>query len=106
MSQEFKDEMEKLATIFSSGREEQAVSQVESELETIFGNSGKQVLVKEFYSRYDVTVKDAIRRPSAFQIALYYLLGELGSSLVMERINKRLLAVAALPLPKARGAVG
>ncbi len=93
MSQEFRDEMEKLAPIFASNTEAQAISKVETELETIFGISGKQVVMKEFSSRYDVSINDAVRRPSAFQIALYYLLGELGSSLVMERINKRLLAV-------------
>ncbi len=93
MSQEFRDEMEKLAPYFASNTEAQAISKVETELETIFGVSGKQVVMKEFSSRYDVSINDAIRRPSAFQIALYYLLGELGSSLVMERINKRLLAV-------------
>ena len=98
--------MLKLAAILPSSREEQAVSQVEMELETIFGNSGKQVLLKEFSSRYEVTIRDAIRRPGAFQIALYYLLGELGSGVVMGRINKRILASAASPLPKATGAVG
>ncbi len=98
MSQEFRDEMEKLAPYFASNAEAQAISRVETELETIFGNSGKQVLVKEFSSRYDVSIKDAIRRPSAFQIALYYLLGDLGSSLAMERINKQLLtATPAAP---------
>lgn len=85
--------MEKLAPYFASNTEAQAISQVERELETIFGNSGKQVVVKEFCSRYDVSIADAIRRPSAFQIALYHLLGEMGSSLVMERINKRLVTV-------------
>ncbi len=95
MSQAFRDEMEKLATMFVSTQEEEAVIQVESELEIIFGNSGKEVVKKEFASRYYVSFKDAIRRPSEFQIALYYLLGELGSSLVMERINNRLLSLGA-----------
>jgi hypothetical protein len=94
LSIEFRDEMEKLSRIFVSNGEDEAVTQVESELEAIFGDSGKQVLVKEFSSRYLVSVKDAIRRPSEFQIALYYLLGELGSTLVMDRINKRLLTIA------------
>ena len=106
MSQEFRDEMMKLSAILPSSREEQAVSQVETVLETIFGNSGKQVLLKEFASRHGVTIRDAIRRPSAFQIALYHLLGELGSGLVMERINARLVAVASSSLPKELAAVG
>ncbi|MDA4123898.1 MAG: hypothetical protein OK438_00415 [Thaumarchaeota archaeon] len=62
---------------------------VEAELETIFGSSGKQVLLKEFSSRYSVTVKDVVRRPNEFRIALSFLSGELGSNFVMGRINKR-----------------
>ena len=106
MSQEFRDEMLKSSALHPSSREEQAVSLVERELETIFGNSGKQVLLKEFSSRYEVTLRDAIRRPSAFQIALFQLVGELGSALVMGRVNSRILAVASSPLPKVSGMLG
>ena len=81
------------------GNEASALAQVERELETIFGNSGKQVVLG-FIRRYDVSITDAIRRPDAFRMAIYDLLGELGSSLVMSRIRKRISEIAKVPGPK------
>ncbi len=89
MSLEFREEMEKLASNHGMGAGREAVIDVESELEVIFGDSGKQVLLVELSKRYDVVPSDAIRRPGAFHTALYYLLGELGSKFVMDRINMR-----------------
>jgi len=68
---------------------QEAVLQVDAELEVIFGHSGKQVLVKEFEGRYGVSLRDAVERPDDFKAALFCLLGELGSTLVMGRISKR-----------------
>lgn len=89
MSLEFREEMEKLASVLGTGAGRNAVAEVESELEVIFGDSGKQALPTEISKRYDVASSDAIRRPGAFHTALYYLLGELGSKFVMDRINSR-----------------
>jgi hypothetical protein len=89
MSLEFREEMEKLTSALGTGVGQDAVAEVESELEVIFGGPGKQVLLAEFSKRYNVTPSDAIRRPGAFHTALYYLLGELGSKFVMDRINMR-----------------
>lgn len=66
-----------------------SLSKVETELEVIFGGSGKQVLMKEVTERWGLSVSDALTRPAAFQSALFYLLGDLGSHMVMGRINKR-----------------
>ncbi len=74
-----------------------ATFQVETELGVIFGDSGRQVVLKEVGERYGVSLEDAITRPSAFREALFYLLGDLGTSLVMGRINKRVLGVATPP---------
>ena len=89
MSLEFREETERLTSSMGTSAGRDAVAEVESELEVIFGGSGKQVLLVEFSKRYDVTPSDAIRRPRAFHLALYYLLGELGSNFVMGRINLR-----------------
>jgi hypothetical protein len=89
MSPESKEEMEKLALVLGTGVSRQAVAEVESELEVIFGDSGKQALLVELSKRYSVVPGDAIRCPSAFHRALYYLLGELGSKFVMDRIDMR-----------------
>ena len=90
--------MEKLASALGTRSGRDAVSEVESELEVIFGDSGKQALLAEVSKRYKVTPSDAIRRPGAFHTALYYLLGELGSKFVMDRINMRVHeAVPASP---------
>ena len=89
MSTEFREEMEKLTSALGLGSNRNAVAEVDSELEVIFGDSGKQVLLLELSKRYDVTPSDAIRRPGAFHTALYYLLGELGSKFVMDRIDMR-----------------
>jgi hypothetical protein len=95
MSLEFGEEMEKLASALGTGAGRDAVAEVEVELETIFGEAGKQVVLAELSKRYDVTPSDAIRRPGVFRTALYYLIGELGSKFVMDRINIRLRG----PLP-------
>ena len=79
-----------MSTIVESDLHRKGISEVESELTDIFGSSGKQVVLLEFFNRYKVTVDDAIRRPKAFHTALYYLLGELGSDFVMGRIDGRL----------------
>lgn len=89
MSIEFREEMENLSKVLGTGKKMNTTAEVESELESIFGYSGRQVLLLESSDRYQVTAGDAIRRPGAFHTALYYLLGELGSSFVMERINNR-----------------
>ena len=89
LSLEFREEMEKLASTLGTSANRDAVATVESELEAIFGGAGKEVLLLEFSKRYNVVPGDAIRRPGAFHTALYYLLGELGSKFVMERISAR-----------------
>jgi len=89
MSLEFREEMERLASALGTDPRRDAVAEVESELEAIFGDTGKKVLLMEFSKRYNVVPGDAIRRPGAFHTALYYLLGELGSRFVMERISTR-----------------
>jgi hypothetical protein len=89
MSPDFREEMEKLTSTLATGADRNAVAEVESELEVIFGDSGKQVLLMELSKRYDVTPSDAVRRPGVFHTALYYLLGELGSKFVLDRIKMR-----------------
>jgi hypothetical protein len=90
MSIEFREEMENLSRVLGTGKKVNAIAEVESELESIFGYSGSQILLLESSNRYQVTVGDAVRRPGAFHTALFYLLGELGSSFVMKRINERI----------------
>lgn len=89
MSVDFREVIEKLTSTMGKGPYLNTVAEVESELEVIFGDSGKRVLLMELSKRYDVTPSDAIRRPGAFHTALYYLLGELGSRFVMDRIDMR-----------------
>jgi hypothetical protein len=89
MSLEFREEMERLASTLGTGAGREVVADVESELEVIFGDSGKQALLVELSKRCGVVPSDAIRRPGTFHTALYYLLGELGSKFVMDRIDKR-----------------
>jgi hypothetical protein len=98
MSLEFREEMEKLTSALGTRTGREAVADVESELEVIFGDSGKMVLLMELSKRYDVVPSDAIRRPGAFHTALYYLLGERGSKFVMDRINMRVCG----SVPRAR----
>ncbi|HEV2138944.1 MAG TPA: hypothetical protein VGR53_08880 [Nitrososphaerales archaeon] len=62
---------------------------VESVLNTVFGSAGSQVLMKEVSERYGLTTADALERPDAFKFALVSMVGEVGSSVVMGRINKR-----------------
>ncbi|MGD0318895.1 MAG: hypothetical protein ABSB56_04295 [Nitrososphaerales archaeon] len=89
MSLEFRKGTEKLASTPVTGASREAVADVESELEVIFGASGRQALLVELSKRYGVVPSDAIGRPDAFHTALYYLLGELSSKFVMDRINMR-----------------
>jgi hypothetical protein len=89
MSLESREELEELASTLGTGAGQEAVAAVESELEVILGDSGRQVLLVELSKRYDVVPSDAIRRPGTFHTALYYLLGEHGSKFVMDRINMR-----------------
>ena len=91
MSPGFREETNRLASTLGAGGGREAVADVESELEVIFGDSGKQVLLVELSRRYDVAPSDAVGRPDAFRTALYYLLGELGSKFVMDRVNMRIL---------------
>ncbi len=65
------------------------LSRVASELEVIFGESGSKVLLGEISNTHGVSLADAIRRPAEFQQALTWLLGDLGSYLVMQRIQSR-----------------
>jgi hypothetical protein len=104
MSIEFREEMEKLVSLISTVKNEDSTSEVASELETIFGVSGSQALLRVFSMRYGVSLRDAIKRPGVFQQALFFLLGDLGSSLVMERINKRVWGVAKPAAPPVLGA--
>ncbi len=62
---------------------------VDAVLSTVFGRAGSQVLMKEFSERYGLSIVDALERPDAFKFALVSLVGEVGSSVVMGRINKR-----------------
>jgi hypothetical protein len=62
---------------------------VESVLNTVFGSAGSQVLMREVSKRYGLSMADALSRPDAFKFALVSLVGEVGSSVVMGRINKR-----------------
>jgi hypothetical protein len=90
MSLDFKKETERLKQVSSMRTNGDALADVESELEVIFGDSGKKVLLVELSKRYDVVPSDAVRRPNAFHTALYYLLGEHGSKFVMDRIIARI----------------
>lgn len=89
--------MQRLAAAVGTEVRQESVEQVESELADIFGETGREVLLTEFSERYSVIAADAIRRPGAFHTALYYLLGEHGSSFVMDRINRRVRGPAAVP---------
>jgi hypothetical protein len=89
MSLEFREEMERLSSAIGGGARQTGAADVEKELTEIFGDSGKKVILMEFAERYGVAAADAIRRPGAFHTALFYLLGEMGSTFVMDRINKR-----------------
>ena len=100
MTKRYRDEAGQISLTITPRTEESALVLVERELETIFGISGKKVVL-EFTRRYQVSMRDAIRRPGDFQMALYDLLGELGSSLVMARINKRVSQVLRGPAPLA-----
>ncbi|HEV2225847.1 MAG TPA: hypothetical protein VGR56_03470 [Nitrososphaerales archaeon] len=62
---------------------------VESVLNTVFGSAGSKVLLKEVSERYGLSLSDALERPDAFKFALVSMVGEVGSSVVMGRINKR-----------------
>jgi len=62
---------------------------VDTVLSTVFGRAGSQVLMKEVSERYGLTMADALKRPGAFKFALVSLVGDVGSSLVMGRINKQ-----------------
>jgi hypothetical protein len=95
MSVAFREEMQRLASAVGNELRQDSIAQVETELEEIFGDSGRQVILTEFKDRYGVTAADAFRRPGAFHTALYYLLGEHGSTFVMERINKRIKGFAS-----------
>jgi hypothetical protein len=97
MSLAFREEMQRLTTAIGNDLRQESVAQIESELADIFGDTGREVLLIEFSNRYGVTAADAIRRPGAFHTALYYLLGEHGSSFVMDRINRRIKVTAAVP---------
>ncbi len=61
---------------------------VESVLNTVFGRAGSKVLMKEVSDRYGLTMTDALKRPDAFKFALKSLVGDVGSSVLMGRINK------------------
>ncbi|MGD0396459.1 MAG: hypothetical protein ABSB26_06075 [Nitrososphaerales archaeon] len=90
MPLEFKEEIGESPSAMETGAGWEAVADVESELEVIFGDSGKQALLAELSKRYNVVSGDAIRRPDTFHTALYYLVGELGSKFVMDRISMRI----------------
>ena len=100
MSLEFREEMEKLASTIGGEPRRDTVAEVEYELEAIFGDAGKQVLLREFSKRYNVVPSDALRRPGAFHTALYYLLGEHGSKFVMERISLRTSGAVPIAAPR------
>jgi hypothetical protein len=57
-------------------------------LSTVFGRAGSQVLMKEVSERYGLTMADALVKPASFKFALKSLVGDVGSCLVMGRINK------------------
>jgi hypothetical protein len=104
MSIEFREEMQKLASVISVAKDEDTILEVSDELQNIFGVSGSQVLLKEFASRYGVSLADAVKRPSVFQQALFFLLGDLGSNIVMGRINKRIWSLAQTAAPTVMSA--
>ena len=62
---------------------------VDAVLSTVFGRAGSKVLMKEVTERYGLSMVDALERPDSFKFALKSLVGEVGSSVVMGRINKR-----------------
>ena len=62
---------------------------VDSVLSTVFGRAGSQVLIKEISDRYGLSMVDALERPDSFRFALKSLVGDVGSSIVMGRINKQ-----------------
>ena len=67
----------------------EAVARADSELEVILGGCGKRSLMNDVSLRYGLTLSDAVERPGLFQSALHGYLGELGSTMVMSRINKK-----------------
>ena len=76
---------------------------VDAVLSTVFGRAGSQVLMKEVTERYGLSMADALERPNAFKFALVSLVGEVGSSVVMGRINKRAWGNPDHPTPNENG---
>jgi hypothetical protein len=72
----------------SSSQDVERLMAVESVLSTVFGRAGSRVLMKEVSERYGLSMADALIRPDAFKFALVSMVGEVGSCLVMGRINK------------------
>ena len=68
---------------------QEALAKADMELEVIFGGYGKKSLLDDVILRYGLSLSDALERPGAFQSALHNYLGEVGSVLVMGRINRR-----------------
>jgi hypothetical protein len=71
---------------------------VDLEMSIIFGRAGSRVVAKEFSERFGIGLIDAVNRPEAFRLALARLVGEVGSVVVMGRINKRVWGVPERPV--------
>jgi hypothetical protein len=84
-----------------AGSQEVMAAQVGIEMEVIFGGAGSRVVMKECSDTYGVTPLDAVERPEAFRFALFSLVGELGTTMVMGRINKRVWGASSSPKSRA-----
>ena len=73
---------------------QEALAKADTELEVIFGGSGKKALLDDVTQMYGLSLTDALIRPGAFQSALHNYLGDLGSHMVMGRINRRVWGTA------------
>ena len=73
----------------ANAKMKEAVARADSELEVILGGCGKRSLMNDVSLRFGLSLSDAVERPGLFQSALHGYLGELGSTMVMSRINKR-----------------
>ncbi len=102
-----RDELLDMSQISTASNRIQSVDRllaVDAVLSTVFGRAGSQVLMKEVSERYGLSIVDALERPDAFKFALRSMVGEVGSSVVMGRINKRAWGNPDHSFPKeARG---
>jgi len=93
--------LDQLARRMSFVEMREALARADMELEVIFGGYGKRSLLEDVTQRYGLSLSDALLRPGAFQSALHHYLGDLGSEMVMGRINRRVWGIAG-PVPRSK----